>query len=68
MSGNTPWRLRYRLAKPLPTGQKVVSVSYASRETALHDGQRLFDAGCPVVTLTNNELPPTRRLVKRWQR
>lgn len=67
MSGG-PWRVRYRLKEPLPDGTKVRTTSFWDKGTALHEGQRLFDGGCPVVTLTNAELPAARRLVKHWER
>jgi hypothetical protein len=63
-----PWKLRWKLARPRPNGQRTLTDSYASESAAKHEGQRLWDAGgCVSVTLTNDTLPAVcNRVVAEW--
>lgn len=59
-----PWRLRWRLKHPHPSGQCVWTNDYRSESAARHEGQRLWDAGrCVSITLTNLNAKATQAAI-----
>lgn len=64
-----PWKLKWHLRVPKPSGQRLCRAEFATEAAARHEGQRLFDTVADSVTLTNDTRAPRRsKVVKTWHR